>query len=828
MSEYRAIDITLENFLRPFFSDGETVCLRVFDDRKKNSTFKGAKLECALESLATKMDALKKHNAQNRGIYFVINYGGHEDADITRINAQFVECDELSIKEQLAQMEAFPIEPSVVVRTKKSLHIYWLMKDAKVEKFRLVQKRLIRQFHGDQVCINESRVFRLPGFYHCKGEPFMVQCIKYNPELRYTQAELETFLPEVSSASASVSKGGQRGLSLVLRRCLFMDHCRDNAAALGEHDWYGMITNLAVFDGGETEIHALSAAYPNYQEEETREKIRHFLSSGTKPITCATIAEKGFSCPRLDDSSCGCKSPAALSFKPPDVDTLRSCLAELKVKGDVAEDAQTAQDFVRDYLFNADTVMAAAFIEDDMKLQFSMKTNAIKRLIAMQREVYKSFQASGNCPKNSDTLPEWYEQKDRGGLRFLPGALAAYLAKEVHAFYTTEQYHIYKNGVYQATSDLEARGIVREYLISRYAVLNNISDAEGQWRMLILKPVEEINPDPYIINVKNGLYNVITDSFSEHTPDYPSTVQLNVRYVPGKSCPRFEQFLEESLHSEDITLVQEMLGYFLIPVSTAQKSFVIIGEAEAGKSKLLLTLNKILLGEKNVSNVPWQNLNDRFKTAELVGKLANIFADLPTKNIDDNGTFKAIVGEDYLTVERKNKDPFTFQPYARLLFSCNTIPRNYGDKSEGFYRRLIIIRFAKKVPVENRDPKLFEKFIAEADGIFMFAIEGLKRLIANEYQFSETVHTKAELLRYRIDSNSVLSFVEDCCEFDAEAEIERSALFSKYREYCHGSGLIPVSQKTFNRDIETAHPEIERSRDKVGSRRTWKRIRLSE
>ena len=64
------------------------------------------------------------------------------------------------------------------------------------------------------------------------------------------------------------------------------------------------------------------------------------------------------------------------------------------------------------------------------------------------------------------------------------------------------------------------------------------------------------------------------------------------------------------------------------------------------------------------------------KPTERFGKLANIFADLPTKNkLDDTGVFKALVGEDFLTVERKNRDPFSFMSKAQLLFSCSTIPR---------------------------------------------------------------------------------------------------------------------------------------------------------
>ena len=117
----KALNIPLEEFLRPFFGPGECICLRIFDDRK-TGTFKGAKLETSLSGLPGLMDTLKKHTEKNRGIYFVVNFGGHEDSEITRINAQFMECDELPLDEQLKQIEAFPLEPSLIVKTRKSLH----------------------------------------------------------------------------------------------------------------------------------------------------------------------------------------------------------------------------------------------------------------------------------------------------------------------------------------------------------------------------------------------------------------------------------------------------------------------------------------------------------------------------------------------------------------------------------------------------------------------------------------------------------------------------------------------------------------------------------
>jgi putative DNA primase/helicase len=821
----KALNIPMDEFLRPFFDAGETVCLRVFDD-KKAGTFKGAKLECATGKIASILETLQKHNAKNRGIFFVVNYGGHEDTDITRINAQFVECDSLSFEVQLAQIEAFPIEPSLIVRTQKSLHVYWLMKDAKVEDFRRVQKRLIAQFHGDPTCVNESRVLRLPGFEHRKGDPVMVECVKFSPELRYTQPELEAVLPELPEEpqiAMPSQKGTRKGLALVGRRCLFAQHCKDNAKTLPEHDWYAMITNLAVFEGGDVLIHEMSKAYPAYNERETQEKINHFLESGTKPITCKTIAEKGFMCPKVETGECGCKAPAALCYKALSIEELRVFLRELEVSKSAVDNVTSAQDFVRNYLYNIDPVVAATFIEYEIKDYFGLKAGAMKPLVAAQREMNKAYRASKETKREAEgsELPDWYEATERGGLRFISGLLANHMAENVDAFYGAGSYFCYQSGVYGQSEDLWALAKAREFMIPRYASMTAINDTVGQWRMLIRKAVREINCNPFIINVKNGLFNVLDDSFKPHTPEYYSTVQINATYDPSAKCPQFLKFLGGVLRDEETFLLQEIFGYLLIPVNKAQKSFVFVGAPNAGKSTLLAVAQEILLGSENVSNIPWQGLGDRFNKAELFGKLANIFADLPSKSIDDNGMFKALTGEDYITAERKNKDPFSFRPYARLLFSCNEIPRNYGDRSDGFYRRLIIIRFEHAVPENKRDPNLREKLAGERDGILMWSLIGLKRLISNSYVFSETDATRAELQRYRVESNSVLSFVEEYCEVGDGKTALRDELFMRYREFCGNAGMKPVSQTNFNKELETGCPGIKRGRDKLSKRRVW-------
>jgi putative DNA primase/helicase len=147
-------------------------------------------------------------------------------------------------------------------------------------------------------------------------------------------------------------------------------------------------------------------------------------------------------------------------------------------------------------------------------------------------------------------------------------------------------------------------------------------------------------------------------------------------------------------------------------------------------------------------------LNEKFATVQLYGKLGNVFADLPSEKIRDTGIFKAIVGEDYIAAQHKFKEYFSFKPFCRMVFSCETMPKNYADRSGGFYRRLIIIRFDNHVDDKARDRNLRDKLALEADGIIAWSLKGLKRLMKNEYVFSETDRTNTELQKYKADNSS--------------------------------------------------------------------------
>lgn len=1000
--------------------------IRIFSD-KKGTGFKGKNLSFNIKDFPSKSKILMAHNEANRGIFFVVNSGGNSDRKINKINAQFFECDTLSLEEQMENISKFPLEPSIIVQTKKSLHVYFLIKNGKVEKFRDIQKKLAKHFNGDGSCINESRVMRVPGFYHCKEEPVRVKCIKFNPNLFYTQEDLErelsysesefivnddnyirkeetnktgknlsrgnlekeghtrnnlereeltsnnlarvdstrnlnkenlkcleqtwdlnegklekvelasslskgnlerredtrslneenlgklectrSLLSEISdigiennsenlesyisnyhsnlqestllnkenisedykkSISEKKSKGrnnkskeqvlyeseenfhsrsednisknnqlnientvdeevkGENGLEVVCFKCDFIRHCKKNSKTLSEPLWHGMITNLALFKGGAYRIHELSKDYKTYSEKETEEKISNFLKSGAGPMTCETLRDRGYPCERYGKTCYG-KSPASLAFKPLTVKDIRECIKFLRVSEvSNATNVDTALRFIEDYMYNIGVALGKSLIEEDLAKHLKIKNP--KDLISFYREVIKKFKkergdkAKGKNhikPKNFQSLP-WYEEQEKG-LKFLPFVLAKHLSETRDVYYGGESFLIYENGVYNISGEKEAGRIIMDYMLPNYCTMASIRDCRDQWDILVSMDFDVFNRNPYLVNVRNGLLDIRDMSFKEHTPSYLSTVQLNVEYNPQANCPQFEKFLNEVLDCRLIPLVQEILGYLLTTNTSAQKSFVLLGPARTGKSTLLWVVEYLLLGKKNVSNIPWQEIGDKFKTAELLGKLANVFSDLPSKSIDDTGIFKVVTGEDYLMAEKKNKNPFKFRPFARLVFSCNELPKNYVDRTEGFYRRLIIVPFNRQIDKNKIDKALKYKFQREKEGIFNWALEGLKRLYENNFEFSENELTDGVKKEYKRENNNVISFVEECCEIDSLFSCSRIEIYEAYKEFCVEAGLKALSQIKFNKELE-GNFNVTRSRS--GKLRSWNGVRI--
>ncbi|MBQ6592535.1 MAG: hypothetical protein IJH98_06560, partial [Solobacterium sp.] len=126
------------------YSEDDRVYLRTFSDRNKKSP--GQNNDVRLADLASVMPWMKSAAGEGSGVFYVVNGDGQNDADVRHARAQFMEMDDFSFEEQINRINAFPLEPSIIVKTRKSLHCYWLLDAGERDRFRTVQERLIDVF----------------------------------------------------------------------------------------------------------------------------------------------------------------------------------------------------------------------------------------------------------------------------------------------------------------------------------------------------------------------------------------------------------------------------------------------------------------------------------------------------------------------------------------------------------------------------------------------------------------------------------------------------------------------------------------------------------
>ncbi|MGG1289839.1 phage/plasmid primase, P4 family [Bacillus smithii] len=425
-------------------------------------------------------------------------------------------------------------------------------------------------------------------------------------------------------------------------------------------------------------------------------------------------------------------------------------------------------------------------------------------------------------------LPKWY-MKGTNSISFMPGLLAKHLEETEFLIYSGERFFQYDKGVYREVSLQHIKKKIQEHLLEEHSKAHHIQDTLEQLKNRVVYE-GDLFDSPILknkINFKNGIFNVQSNSLEPHSPKILTTIQINANYDESATCPNFNQFINESLSPKDVLIAQELVGYLLIPETVAEKAFILYGPGRSGKSTFL-KLIEFLLGKRHISNVPLQDLSQKFKTGLLFGKLANIYADLPNKALQDTGVFKTLVSGDSIVAEEKFQSPFFFNNKARLLFSCNELPANYVDRTDGFFRRLIIVPFLKQVPESKIDTDLLTKLKEEVDGIVQWALQGLLRLIANNFQFTKSETTEKLLCEYRKQSNNVIWYVEEHCELSTDAFEYSRNLYQHYKRTCLENNMQPISQTKFNKSIEMEYGRKVIKAEDSSKRIIFKGIKISK
>jgi putative DNA primase/helicase len=299
------------------------------------------------------------------------------------------------------------------------------------------------------------------------------------------------------------------------------------------------------------------------------------------------------------------------------------------------------------------------------------------------------------------------------------------------------------------------------------------------------------------INMKNGIFNLKTGELEDQSPDFLSSIQLNINHDAGAECPRIQQFISGIVEEDAQVTIYQMVGYLCTADNTAQKAFLLVGGGANGKGTLLRVITK-MLGKQNVSAIPLQKLTtDRFAKAGLYGKLANIAGDISSERLTETSEFKGLVGGDMQMGEHKYGHAFAFTPFARHVFSINEIFES-SDTGYAFRRRWTVIPFPHTFPVKDMDSRL--QTPGEMAGFFNLALDAWRNA-GGQFTIGDAITKAGEQFHEAIDP--VVSFLKEKTVTGAveEYHVKKPDLYQAYRQWCEANGRRPLSARKFNERV---------------------------
>ena len=396
-------------------------------------------------------------------------------------------------------------------------------------------------------------------------------------------------------------------------------------------------------------------------------------------------------------------------------------------------------------------------------------------------------------------FPEWYDGKRVNEVKFCEEFLRVHPMKSINGtFFTVDG---------RVTDEDKLRREIYEMLKPYFSTglgkrVNNLLEA---LRLEAYTPDLPIQRDR--IHVANGTL-FLDGTFSSEREFCRN--RLPVAYNENAKLPEtWLHFLGELLYPEDIPTLQEFMGYCLLPTTKGQKMLMLIGRGGEGKSRIGVVL-RALLGSNMATGSIAKIESSRFARADLEHELVMLDDDMKLEALPQTNHIKAIVTAELpMDLERKGQQSYQGDLYVRFLGFGNGSLKALYDRSEGFFRRQIILTTKLKDTNRVDDPFIAEKMCAEAEGIFLWCLDGLRRLISNDYRFTLSERARENMAEAVSDGNNAVDFMrsEGYIRLKADAEASSRDVYAVYKLWCEDNVLHPLSARSLSAHLNESQRE---------------------
>jgi P4 family phage/plasmid primase-like protien len=346
-------------------------------------------------------------------------------------------------------------------------------------------------------------------------------------------------------------------------------------------------------------------------------------------------------------------------------------------------------------------------------------------------------------------------------------------------------------------------------------------------------------PAEDVVVLNNGILHVPSylkgaEAFIAHTPNLFAAQRLSYDFLPGGPEPtEWLKFLHSLWphEQESIDTLQEVMGYLLTRDTRQQQIFFLLGPRRAGKGTIARVI-KAMVGDSNFTGPTLQSLGSQFGLEPLIDKSVAVVSDA---RLSGKADFQLIIerllslsGEDTVTADRKHRTGQDIRFSPRFMILTNILPE-LKDRSSALVGRLLVLQLT--VSFQGREDKhLEDRLLKELPSIFLWALEGLKRL-RERGKFVQPKSGRPALRDMECLDNPAKVFVEECCDFDPEGSVMMEDLYKAWVAWNKEQGEdYPAEKAGLGKLIRQAYPQIPAAKQKkengVHKGRYYEGIRL--
>ena len=317
-----------------------------------------------------------------------------------------------------------------------------------------------------------------------------------------------------------------------------------------------------------------------------------------------------------------------------------------------------------------------------------------------------------------------------------------------------------------------------------------------------------------LLNTASGVIDLTDFSLRDSTPKDYFTKSIAAHYDVSAKCPLWEKFLHEIFANDAdmIRYIQKAVGYSLTGSTQEQCAFLLIGDGCNGKSTFLDIIRQ-LFGDY-ASNIQAESLMIRNNNNGINSDIARLRGARLVTSAEPNeglrlneGLIKQLTGGDIVTARKLYGDEFEFKPEFKLWMAANHKPVIRGN-DHGIWRRMHIVPFSVQIPKEKIDKTLTDKLLTELDGIFQWALAGLRLYQSEGLELPEMV--SAATAEYRMEMDVVARFLEECTENSFAGMVRASDLYQTFALWAKNNNEYPMSNTKFGKEVITKYERIKR------------------